>query len=244
MSRGMKPILEISHPVDADYSTKEGYAFKFDGSGNATVCTALGENMECGVLLNGPDAAGKNGLFGKFGQYPVWAGGSFAKGDYLAVSAAGKFVKATYGDICVAQADEAGSDGGLYTATILPIPFPLGLGDPIITIGDETGGTTIKVTIQFVDQNGANVDKPVNAKISLHDDAAGQTVGTAHSTSPAIAASGLLEVIVTDLSFWLTTEANGLADINLVDDGAQTIYLKIVMPDGRQVMSGAITHAA
>lgn len=44
-------------------------------------------------------------------------------------------------------------------------------------------------------------------------------------------------------AFDITSESNGTIDINITDTGVRTMYLAIVLPDGRLNMSGAITFA-
>ncbi len=124
--------------------------------------------------------------------------------------------------------DTFGTVGELYGATI--------------TIGSETAGTTIKVTIQLTDFFGDDLATVACLMAYLSDNADGSTVGSAHSTSPAIASDGLLQALITDLVFLLTSESDGDIDIDFVDSGAQTIYLVLIMPDGRLVISDAIAH--
>lgn len=111
-----------------------------------------------------------------------------------------------------------------------------------ITVGAETGGTTIKVTIQLTDALGDDMAKVSCLTAYLSDNSDGSTVGSAHSTSPAINADGLLQALITDLVFLLTSESDGDIDIDFVDSGAQTIYLCLIMPDGSLVISDAIAH--
>ena len=51
-------------------------------------------------------------------------------------------------------------------------------------------------------------------------------------------------VLVGVFVFLLTSESDGDIDIDFTDSGAQTVYLVLVMPNGRLVISSAITHAA
>ncbi len=111
------------------------------------------------------------------------------------------------------------------------------------TIGAESGGTKINVGLQLTDTNGVDVAVACSLKLYLSDDAAGQTGGSAHSTSPAILVDGLLQVLITDVCWLGTFEADGDMSIDFVDSGAQTVYLNVVLPDGRIVTSDAITHA-
>lgn len=122
-----------------------------------------------------------------------------------------------------------GTSGELYGATI--------------TVGADSG-TVVNVAIQLTDFRGSDLATRACLFAYLSDDANGDTVGTAHSTSPAIGSDGLLQVVVTDLSFFLTCESDGDIDIDFTDSAGQTIYLVLVMPDGRLVVSDAIVHDA
>ena len=240
---GIKPLLERNLPAAADQSSSAGRLFKVDGNGRAAICDTVGELVTAGVLLNKPDAIDKRGSYGAQGVRQVYFAGVVTAGQPFTTNASGEAILATYGDFIAGYAEETTAAGGMYHATMAVEQRRLGLGDPTFTIGAESANV-INVAVQFVDELGNDVDQAVNAYLSLHDDAAGQTAGTAHSTSPAIGSDGLLAVLVTDLAWMATSEADGDLDINFTDDGAQTVYLKVVLPDGRQVMSDAITHAA
>ena len=125
--------------------------------------------------------------------------------------------------------DTFGTVGELYGATI--------------TVNDETGGTTVQVDIQLTDFFGDDLATVACLQAYLSDNADGSTVGTAHSTSPAINTDGLLQPLITDLVFLLTSESDGDISIDFVDSGSQTIYLVLIMPNGTLVISDAITHA-
>lgn len=111
-----------------------------------------------------------------------------------------------------------------------------------MTVGTESANV---INVAFQAQSGGqDVATAVSFIVSLHDDASGQTDGTAHSTSPAVGTDGHIQALVTDLTFLCTTESDGDLDIDFTDSGAQTIYAKVHLPDGSFVMSDAITHAA
>ena len=115
------------------------------------------------------------------------------------------------------------------------------------TIGTEANDTAnvITVTIQLTDYFGEDMAKTSTVFGYLSDDALGTSIGTAHSTSPAIESDGeLIVVVATDVAWWITSEIDGDISIDFEDDGTQTVYLVLVMPDGRLQISDAITHAA
>ena len=120
------------------------------------------------------------------------------------------------------------------------------------TIGEEIADAII-VTIQL--KGPAGVDLQVRASVLayLSDDAYGDSVvATEPSGAVAIGTDGLLIPILTGVSaselaktiFQLTSEADGDIDISITEAGAKTLYLVLVMPDGRLVVSDAIIFAA
>ena len=129
--------------------------------------------------------------------------------------------------------DVAGNVGELYGVTY--------------SIGTESNDTAnvITVEMQLTDFFGVNLAAPAGVMAFIADDAAGITAGTAHSTSPAIEGGiGVMRIVTTDVCWHLTSEADGTINIDFEDSGTQTVYLVLVMPDGRFAISDAITHAA
>lgn len=117
------------------------------------------------------------------------------------------------------------------------------LSGATMTVGAEATNV-INVAIQLEDQHGADMAEAVSLLAYLAGDANGQTIASAHTSSPAIGTDGLIQPLQTDLTFLLTSESDGDIDIDFTDTGASTVYLVLVMPDGRLVISDAITHAA
>ncbi len=111
-----------------------------------------------------------------------------------------------------------------------------------ITVGTESANV-INVALQFT-LGGADVAEEVAAYCWLTDVADPGGAQTAHATSPAIGTDGALHVLTTDLNFMVISEADGDADIDLTDTGAETTYLHVRLPDGSIVTSDVITHAA
>ena len=110
------------------------------------------------------------------------------------------------------------------------------------TVGAEAANT-INVALQLVDADSADAAVALNLPWYLSADAAGQTIGSAHSSAPAIGTDGLLVTELASLSGRLTFEADGDADIDFLDTGTGTVYLCVVLPTGELAISGAITHA-
>ena len=109
-------------------------------------------------------------------------------------------------------------------------------------VGTEAANT-INVVLQLVDADGVDAGVVMNLPWYLSADAAGQTIGVAHSSAPAIGTDGLLVTELASLSGRLTFESNGDADIDFLSTGTGTVYLCVVLPTGELAISGAITHA-
>lgn len=118
------------------------------------------------------------------------------------------------------------------------------MGAPAFVIGAEAANV-INVGIQLKDSAG--VDLAVRGSIFayLSGDAEGDDiVAAAPDGGVAIGADGVLIPVVADKAFQLVSEVDGDIDINITHAaGAKTVYLILVMPDGRLVASNAITFA-
>lgn len=118
------------------------------------------------------------------------------------------------------------------------------VSDVEFTIGAETGGNTKAVSLQFLGPDGAALDHRACVYAYLSDDAEGDTIlVTAPSGAVAIGTNGLLQVLEAKKQFRMTTEEDGLLDFTIIEAGAKTLYLHVVMPDGTIKSSGAITFA-
>ncbi len=103
--------------------------------------------------------------------------------------------------------------------------------------------TTIKVTLQLKDANGAPLLQRANCYAYLSNDANGDSVcTTAPTTDTVIATNGVIfpTLATAYKTFHLTSEANGLIDLNIVDSGTPLFYLVVVLPDGSLLVSPAI----
>ena len=86
-----------------------------------------------------------------------------------------------------------------------------------------------------------------NLPMYLSDDAAGQTLVTSVLTADAvIGTDGTIVQVETAKKAWrVTAEANGQFDLTFAKtDGAATVYLNVVLPNGMLATSGAITFSA
>ena len=143
------------------------------------------------------------------------------------------FIKLHDGKAAPAPSANWGQEGALFSATF--------------SIGTEANDTAnvITVGIQLTDYFGQSLAVPASCMAYIADDAVGVTAGTAHSTSPVIeGAIGVMRILTTDVCWQLNSTAAGLLSIDFEDDGTQTVYLVLVAPDGRLIVSDAITHAA
>jgi len=113
------------------------------------------------------------------------------------------------------------------------------------TIGAEATNV-INVGLQLTDANGDDLDEVVCVQAFLSDASTGIGIsGTAPATSVAIGTDGaIIAEHVTKLAWMLQSESDGDIDLDITETGADTWYLVVVLPDGTQVVSDAITFAA
>lgn len=116
------------------------------------------------------------------------------------------------------------------------------MGTPAFVIGAEAGDV-INVGIQLKDAAGADLAVRGSVFAYLSDDANGDSLAGTAPDTVAIGTDGLAIPLVAGKAFQLVSEADGDIDIDITEDGADTWYLILVMPDGRRVASGAITFA-
>ena len=114
---------------------------------------------------------------------------------------------------------------------------------PVFTIGAEAANV-INAGIQLVDRkNGNEITERVAIGWYLSADANGDAIATAHSVGASIGTDGLLIEWTANVAGKVVSEVDGDIDINFEEAGAKTVYLILVMPDGKLYASGAITHA-
>lgn len=145
-----------------------------------------------------------------------------------------------------------GPDGYLYQGGVKLTPIAAELnaldGAPLVAtfvVGAETGGNTVNVAITLKDAGGTAVTVRGSVFAYLSNDANGDAIASATpSGGVAIGTNGLAIPVVVAKAFQLVSEANGLIDVNVVEAGAATWYLVVVLANGKLVASGAITFAA
>lgn len=100
-------LQDISVQVGADLSTKQFFGVKINSSG---VLVLAGAGEQAYVLQNKPDNVRQTtGNIAIGGKSKVVLGGTVAAGDFAAVDAAGKFIKAV-ADTQLGNVDTTGSD--------------------------------------------------------------------------------------------------------------------------------------
>ncbi len=133
----------------------------------------------------------------------------------------------------------AGKQVGDYLNVINGAPV-----DASFTIGTEAGDA-ITVNVQIKDAHGNDLAAKYVVHAFLSDNADGDgVVGTAASGGIAAGTDGavLIAEVAGKISL-VQCEADGDLDLVITHSGAKTCYLGIIMPNGKTVMSGAITFA-
>lgn len=113
------------------------------------------------------------------------------------------------------------------------------------TVGAE-GGNVINVAVAIKDgYNNVALAVRTCLTVYLADAATGAAIiGTAPSGGIAAGTNGaVLAALVANKLLYVVTNAAGLIDFNITEAGVKTLYLVVVLPDGRQAISGAITFA-
>lgn len=112
-----------------------------------------------------------------------------------------------------------------------------------MVVGTEATNV-INVAGQLQDVFGDDLAKAAAVQFYLADDAAGMTPSTTAPTGGiAIGTDGALLESIDNLSGTIIAEADGDFDIDLTDTGTPTFYLVLIMPNGKLVISDAITFA-
>lgn len=98
-------LQEISIPVGADLSANQFFAVKIDSSGNAVLA---GAGEQAFILQNKPDnSKEKTANLAVGGQSKGHLGGTVVAGDFAAVNAAGKLIKAVAANLANVDATAA-----------------------------------------------------------------------------------------------------------------------------------------
>lgn len=115
--------------------------------------------------------------------------------------------------------------------------------DASIVVSDETANVRT-ITIQLKDALGNDVNEVTQVEIAVFLNAAATAyVVTGGSTGIAIGTDGALLAIVAKKYFIATSEADGDIDLTWTDTGTEAAFLGVILPNGRIVMSSALTNA-
>jgi len=217
------------------------------GTANARVVGVVARHAHVGdpVLVEG------------LGLTFVEAGAALATpGTMLVSDGTGRAVAAgATGDQNIAgiQMTVAGGAGELVGILLWPTAKYAGSAGGAVNVTQVVGAEvahpthTINVAAVLKDYLGAAVAVANNVLVYLSDDAAGQTLVTAVLTADAIIGTdGTIIKALTAKQAWLVTaEANGQFDLTFAKtDGAATVFMNVVTPDGKIHTSGAITFSA
>lgn len=110
------------------------------------------------------------------------------------------------------------------------------------SIGAESTNAIV-VSIQLKNEHGDDLSSVQGVWVGVFSNASG-TAFNAGDYTIAAGTDGALIQVVADKLLFCTCEADGDLDISLTIDGASTCYLGVILPSGKIVMSGAVTHAA
>ncbi len=115
--------------------------------------------------------------------------------------------------------------------------------DATITVGAEAANVRA-ITIQLIDAHGKDIAyvEEVELVLFLTADRLSYVV-TGGSTGIAIGTDGALSTIVAKKVFRATSEADGDIDLTWTDTGTEAAFLGVRLPNGRYVMSDALTNA-
>jgi hypothetical protein len=115
--------------------------------------------------------------------------------------------------------------------------------DASITVGAENANVRA-ITIKLKDANGADINYVENVEIHMFLNAAMTAyVATGGSTGIAIGTDGALLALVAKKIFVATSEADGDIDLTWTDTGNEAAYLGLKLPNGRMIISDALTNA-
>lgn len=212
------PVLNKSWEAASDLSAKEGFAVKLNGSNKLALCGAGDKSV--GILLNKP-TSGQQGDVGVIGIQNAVTGAAYTEFDQLAADSAGKLVKCTPGAQAIAVALEAATGADQRKAVLMLAG--LGAEPPYfsLTAGAEAANV-IKVSAQLKNADDTNVAVATKYYAKSFDSDATFTDGGA----------GTIEAGSTTVEIAGTTDATGLAEINVTDVNAETVVVMVVPERG------------
>lgn len=118
------------------------------------------------------------------------------------------------------------------------------IGTSTISCADDAGGTTSLCTVQLKDADGSDLAVRGSVFIYLSADANGDAISAAPSGGWAITTDGLLISQVTNLAAQFISESDGDIDFTITEAGALTLYVIMVLPNGKMIASSALVFDA
>lgn len=117
------------------------------------------------------------------------------------------------------------------------------VADASIVVGAEN--TNVRaITIQLKDGQGNDLAHRAAVQIAVLADAQGNAfVGTGGSTGIAIGTDGALLAIVAKKLFLAISESDGDIDLTWTDTGTEAAYLAVILPNGKMIISAALTNS-
>lgn len=117
------------------------------------------------------------------------------------------------------------------------------VSDATITVGDESANARA-ITIQLKNGWGRNINFSAEVELAVLLDADGADyAATGGSTGIAIGASGKLQQIIAKKRFKARSDDSGVIALTWTDTGTEAAYLGVILPNGKQVISDALTNA-
>ena len=113
-----------------------------------------------------------------------------------------------------------------------------------VTLGAEAGDT-IPITIQLLDAAGRDLDYVEEVSIAIFANVGRTAYATSGgSTGIEIGTDGAVQAIVANKYFKATCEIDGDIDLTWTDTAHEVAFLGLKLPNGKWVMSAALTTAA
>lgn len=192
-----------------------------DGSGNSTV--AVGDKLYLDGTEYNKDSA--NGAWIGYALEGVTSGATAA----IDVALIGAVAGADIAGLTASVGEINLNDNQVASATFV--------------VGAESVGNVIDVAVQLKDAAGVDMAIRTGLPWYLSSDANGDALATAPNGGIAIGTDGLLIETLDNQAGMVISEADGDIDVAITDTGTPTMYLVLVLPNGKLAVSGAITFA-
>jgi len=120
--------------------------------------------------------------------------------------------------------------------------------DATITVSAEgaTTADTRDIVVTLLDAEGVAIDTVEEVELHMFltaDRLAYVVTGGSTGITLGAAGDGAILIIVAKKVFVATTEATGILDLDWLDTGTEAAFLGVKLPNGRYVMSAALTNA-